>query len=168
MNIKIWDDHNKQWLEPMTLFFGKDSTPYEVRACIPGEDPLEDGWYNLQGDDLSKIAIVGDISHNTHLLPEKHVRILCAAIWFDDGEECAHQPLNIGTGTVLCGWRHGSIFPQTRSLVRERALAGVTSEVQGFITSDNRFVDREEAAEIAFNAGQISSPKKELYSEDLY
>lgn len=42
------------------------------------------------------------------------------------------------------------------------------SEVQGFITTKNRFVDRKEAAEIAYSAGQIASPKDELYSEDLY
>lgn len=38
----------------------------------------------------------------------------------------------------------------------------------GFMTSENLFVDRETAAKIAFEAGQIKNPKKELYSEDLY
>lgn len=42
------------------------------------------------------------------------------------------------------------------------------TETPGFITTQNRFVDREEAAEIAFSAGQIASPKTELHSEDLY
>lgn len=42
------------------------------------------------------------------------------------------------------------------------------SEIQGFLTSKGRFVDRKEAAKIAFSAGQISDQKEELYSEDLY
>lgn len=42
------------------------------------------------------------------------------------------------------------------------------TEVQGFLTTQNRFVDREEAAKIAYSAGQIASPKTKLYSEDLY
>jgi hypothetical protein len=43
--------------------------------------------------------------------------ILCAAIWFDDGKEYRLQPKNITTGLVLCGWRHGCIFPQIGGLV---------------------------------------------------
>lgn len=42
------------------------------------------------------------------------------------------------------------------------------TEIQGFLTTQNRFVDRKEAAEIAYSSGQIASPKAELYSEDLY
>lgn len=40
--------------------------------------------------------------------------------------------------------------------------------VQGFLTNKNRFVDREEGAIIAFDAGQIEKEKETLYSEDLY
>lgn len=44
--------------------------------------------------------------------------------------------------------------------------------VQGFLTSDNRFVSRTEANKIAFEAMQIPQSvfeaKTELYSEDLY
>lgn len=40
--------------------------------------------------------------------------------------------------------------------------------IQGFLTSQNKFVDREEAAIIAFNMKQIVEEKKTLYSEDLY
>ena len=69
MNIKIWDNHNQQWLEPMAIFFGKDNTVWKVTACKIGEDPLSDGWYDLQGDDLKKIAIVGDFNWNVDLLP---------------------------------------------------------------------------------------------------
>lgn len=69
MNIKIYDTTNKQWLEPMCIYFGTGNSIWRVDACIPGENPLEDGWYTLQGEDLSKIAITGDINYNTELLP---------------------------------------------------------------------------------------------------
>ena len=43
-------------------------------------------------------------------------------------------------------------------------------EVQGFLTSKNRFVDRTEGAAIALKSGQITALKygNLLYSEDLY
>ena len=44
MNIKIWDNHNKQWLEPMAIFFGKENTIWKVTACKIGENPLNEGW----------------------------------------------------------------------------------------------------------------------------
>lgn len=69
MNIKIWDNHNKQWLEPISIFFGKDNTIWRVTACKPGENALSDGWYDLQGEDLNKIAITGELNYNTELLP---------------------------------------------------------------------------------------------------
>lgn len=69
MNIKIWDNHNQQWLEPVAIFFGKDNTMWRVVACKFGEEALSDGWYDLQGGDLKKIAIVGDFNWNTDLLP---------------------------------------------------------------------------------------------------
>lgn len=42
---------------------------------------------------------------------------------------------------------------------------------QGFVTSSGRFVDREEAAKIALESGQIEElkySKTKLFSEDLY
>jgi hypothetical protein len=101
-------------------------------------------------------------------MEEKPEYILCAAIWFDDGIKNRLQPVNIKTGLVLCGWRHGTIFPQIGGLVIERKNLGVLNEVQGFLTNKNRFVERKEAAEIAYKAGQINKPSNYLYSEDLY
>lgn len=102
-------------------------------------------------------------------------RILCAAIWFDDGKEYAHQPKNTPTGIVLCGWRHGCIFAQIGGLVKERQELGIHEKEQGFLTSTNRFVDRPEAFKIAFKENQIKPDALEqairaqyLYSEDLY
>ena len=38
----------------------------------------------------------------------------------------------------------------------------------GFLTSDDKFVDRKEAGKIAFESGQIKVPNDCLFSEDLY
>lgn len=71
MSIQIWDNHNRQWLEPIAIFFGKENTVWKVQACLPGANPLTDGWYDIEGDALSRIAITGEISHNTGLLPKE-------------------------------------------------------------------------------------------------
>ncbi len=39
---------------------------------------------------------------------------------------------------------------------------------QGFVTSSGRFVERDEAARIAYAAGQIDAPKAGLFSEDVW
>ena len=70
MNIKIWDDHNKQWLEPMSINFDRENNICRLCACKPGDDPLSDGWYDLKGDDLSEISIVGDLNMNVELFPK--------------------------------------------------------------------------------------------------
>ena len=98
--------------------------------------------------------------------------VLCAAIWFDDGKKHPHQPKNVETGLVLCGWRHHCIFPQMGGLLGEittkaaRVEKGI-KETQGFLTSHNRFVDRNEAGIGAFHGFQIDKIKQ-LFSEDLY
>lgn len=110
-------------------------------------------------------------NYNPKLIPGRcDEYILCAAIWFDDGKVYPNQPKNIPSGIVLCGWRHGSIFPQIGGLVKERKDLGINEKEQGFITSKNRFVDRTEAMKIAIVTEQVSKDlkDKELYSENLY
>ena len=68
MDIKIWDNQNKQWLDPMAIYFGKDNIISKIQACAPIPDPLSDGCYDIEGDDLKKVAIIGDINYNTDLL----------------------------------------------------------------------------------------------------
>lgn len=95
--------------------------------------------------------------------------ILCAAIWWDDDEIYPHPPRNIVTGIVICGRRHHNIIA-----IKARvgcAAFQKTHGFQGFLTSDDRFVDRREAAKIALAANQITElkySKLDLYSEDLY
>ncbi len=98
--------------------------------------------------------------------------VLCAAIWYKDVKTAKINAKNIEKGVVLCGHRHGHIIQQLVALTGLRTVtngedAGGAHE-QGFLTSTGRFVDREEAAELAFDAGQIKERIKTLYSEDLY
>jgi hypothetical protein len=109
--------------------------------------------------------------------------ILCAANWYDDKKQHTHTPKNITSGFVICGRRHCnciSIFAQLMKFEEnngytEEAMILHKTEVQGFLTNTNRFVDRKEAYKIAFGADQIIGPNKGypensigLTSEDLY
>ena len=91
--------------------------------------------------------------------------ILCSAIHYDTGIREAHQPENIEFGIVVCGYRHSSCLTIKSQISK---LWVVHRPVQGFLTSENRFVDRKEASQIAYKAGQIDKFKDTLYSEDLY
>lgn len=108
-------------------------------------------------------------------------RILCAAIHYDDGTKRPHLPRNILTGVVVCGWRHGNcistfaalLYPNWLKDLRydEKRIHFLNNHIQGFMTSNGRFVDRKEAMEIALKCGQlpnINDLTDKLYSEDLY
>lgn len=95
-------------------------------------------------------------------------RILCAAIWFADGKEYPHQPVNIHTGFVISGHRHHNCLATASALINDHDYYKTIRRVQGFLTSDNQFVDREVAAEIAIFAGQTDKPIERLFSENLY
>jgi hypothetical protein len=104
-------------------------------------------------------------------------KILCAAIWYKDIPikkliKNNVNPNNIKEGLVFCGFRHCHCMYTMVSVTGlrsvENAEDGVGEEVQGFLTNKNRFVDREEAAKIAFIAGQIKEEINRLHSEDLY
>ena len=95
--------------------------------------------------------------------------VICAAIWVQDGKKRPHQPTTMPTGTVFFGLRHCSIISQ-------RAAYGIAHKkrsVQGFLTSKNRFLTREEASELVRNNNQEmvvdrNAIREQLYSEDLY
>lgn len=99
--------------------------------------------------------------------------VLCAAVWYKDLElkkempTYTYLPKNIDRGIVFLGHRHGQCIYAKCAITGLRD--GESGEhVQGFLTNKNRFVDRQEAAIIAFDAKQISQEKDTLYSEDLY
>lgn len=96
--------------------------------------------------------------------------ILCAAIHYKDGKRHEHSPKNIGIGFVICGRRHHNIFTIIYELIpsEKRRLKLKQNYTEGFITSLDRFVDRNEAATIAFKAGQTKINEGTLMSEHLY
>ncbi len=95
-------------------------------------------------------------------------RILCAAIHFTDGELWKNQPKNIQTGFVICGHRHHNCLGTLYGIFKEDVALKKQFYIQGFLTSDNEFVDRKDAAKIAYDAGQIKTEVDLLFSEDLY
>lgn len=102
--------------------------------------------------------------------------ILCAAIWYKEiplkKEIPQVLPKNCDKGLVVLGHRHGQCMWTMSSLTGLRsvtnAVDGVGEYEQGFLTNTNRFVDRKEAGQISFAAGQTEELKTTLYSEDLY
>jgi hypothetical protein len=97
-------------------------------------------------------------------------RILCAAIWIDDGIRYVHQPVT--TGFVIGGWRHHNCINAAQQTVAVADEAQRAGRNQGFITSQGRYVDRDEAFTIAQAAGQLDGrhihTPGSLWSEDLY
>jgi len=94
--------------------------------------------------------------------------ILTAAIWFKDLPTGLHNPANITSGLVLCGYRHVHIVSQM-AVLQNKSFADCGEYVNGFLTNKGRFVDRKEAARIFVeNGGVLGYSKDELYSEDLY
>ena len=96
--------------------------------------------------------------------------IICAANHHDDGKEYVHQPNNITSGFVICGRRHHNCFATLSICSNSTKKHFEYEEIQGFITSTNRFVDRIEAGVIALASQQITklNHPPRLFSEDLY
>jgi len=92
-------------------------------------------------------------------------KLICAANYWDDGIEHVHQPLNIKTGIVACGWRHHNCV-QIMKLMGKPINAPY---IRGFLTSKGRFVDRQEGQYIAATYGIVPhTGGTTLTSEDLY
>lgn len=97
------------------------------------------------------------------------MKILCAAIHFDDGNIHFRTPKNIKTGFVICGHRHHNCFGTLSALVsKEKFIEFNKNNVQGFLTDTNEFVSRKDGAIIAKLAGQCKDDVEILFSEDLY
>ena len=106
--------------------------------------------------------------------------VLCAAIWYKDGTEAPRGLIaqNINSGVVIGQWRHGNCINvrATNPLWNARKLAERMNgdpmaiktyedtlpyfeEVDGFITSEGRFVDRWQGMELAYLAGQVDEKR---------
>lgn len=69
-------------------------------------------------------------------------------------------------GKIWTGRRHHEVIKKIIDDVGA-SQAPILGE-QGFVTECGRFLGREAAAIVAFEAGQIPALKRELFSEDLY
>lgn len=107
-------------------------------------------------------------------MPDVQEHVLCAANWYpdlvfpkamDDISPIYWLPQNIDRGIVFSGRHHLQCMYQCYQIFGVRQCEVV--EYSGFLTSHNRWVTRDEAGQIAFEAGQIEKPKH-LFSEDLY
>ena len=106
--------------------------------------------------------------------------ILSAAIWYQDGTEAPKGFIaqNIDSGVVIGQWRHGNCINVrgTNPLWNAKKIAEKKGDnpmriesyedtleyfdyVDGFITSEGRFVDRWQAAELALLCGQVSEER---------
>jgi hypothetical protein len=77
------------------------------------------------------------------------------------------SPKNINTGVVVCGYRHSDCFFIADALYPTGWEKAYTV-TQGFLTSKNRFLNRQDAAKIAYMAEQVDELAETLISEDLY
>ena len=79
--------------------------------------------------------------------------------------DCA--AIKMPDGRVWTGKRHHHCI----ATIVQATGQNVRNEVQGFVTMEGRFVDRQEAMLIAQKAGQLDDlprHKTDLFSEDLY
>lgn len=101
-------------------------------------------------------------------MKEETERIICAAIYYDDGKNRSNLPHNIKSGIVAAGWRHHNCYTILWSLYPERDY--IDDCIQGFLTSKGYFINREDGMKIAIAAGQVQfdNTTSKLYSEDIY
>lgn len=94
--------------------------------------------------------------------------IMCAANYYDDGVEHVHQPYNIDKGFVIGGWRHACIG--NAYMAANKDAKRWDDCIQGFLTTKNRFLDRDESYELVKSNGQLTKPLLGgvLTSEDLW
>ena len=92
--------------------------------------------------------------------------VMCTANHYDDGRDHLYQPFNIDKGFVVCGWRHSSCMSTYMAL----AESGCSNCTQGFLTTKNRFLNREEATKLVKETGQVERDLvgSRLTSEDLW
>jgi len=104
-------------------------------------------------------------------------RIISAAVWYKEipiKKEIPFEstnPKNCPTGLVFIGHRHGHCI-YTKCAITGLTDAESGENEQGFLTSKNRFVSREEGLEIALKQNQVIDYSQirgnRLFSEDLY
>lgn len=132
--------------------------------------------YNFEMPEKFKVQV--EIDTSDVLKKEKYIemevnkkqRIICSGIWFKDNKKHFHQPINIKTGFVVAGLRHHNCYATIECLSKKDSIGDMENmeNIEGFITSENFFVNRIEAAEIAYKSGQIKEKVSKLFSENIY
>lgn len=80
-------------------------------------------------------------------------------------EKILHAAVKSETGLIFVGKCHGDCFWQAANM---KIKMSQRANDQGFMTDNGRYVSREEAARIAYEAGQIDKKIEYLFSEDLW
>lgn len=86
-------------------------------------------------------------------------QLICSAIKF--------RMINSEYFHIMCGKRHADIF---ETMFHLGIKYDKITHIQGFMTDNNRFIDRYEAYEIAKANGQLicEGDSRILYSEDVW
>lgn len=103
--------------------------------------------------------------------------ILCAAIHYKNGAKTTVE--GVESGVIVCGRRHSDCYAVLQGIIGEDVDPATLPDRddQGFLTSLNRYVGREEAFNIAKANDQIlkisplygaDAENRILASEDLY
>lgn len=69
MPVKIWDNNNSRWLDPLGIYFDSNGEVSKIVACEPGSRNV---WIEVEGRDLLNYAIFGMCEYNAHLLYNHH------------------------------------------------------------------------------------------------
>lgn len=97
-------------------------------------------------------------------------RILCVALYLDDGKPHTNQPANITSGFIIAGRRHDDCYETLSIICRVSGGSAMKFDIlaakRGFLSSDGFFYDRKEAFLIALEAGQVSTAYQNGADED--
>lgn len=87
--------------------------------------------------------------------------IICSAIWYKTEEESERGFVaqNLNKGIVIGQWRHPNVIHAWKQASGNRTVSSEVDYVNGFISSEGNFYDREQAMCVAFNAGQVSATR---------
>lgn len=87
--------------------------------------------------------------------------IICAAYWYKTGNESpmGFVARNISTGIVIGQYRHCNVIHNFKKATGIRTCESEVDYVDGFLTSEGNFVDRIQAMELAYYAGQVTKEK---------
>lgn len=102
------------------------------------------------------------------LPPTPNPYILCAAVYYPIPVKYSDQPLNIDLGFVVAGRRHSNCYKTLE--IMGINIGSCDRSNEGFLTSDNRYLNRAEAAILAKERGQllVNYTPEILISENLY